>query len=218
MRRFVLLFAIGLKLLSSQTMAAPAEEIDAPPERPSSAIPQEAFPNLNGSSENFFEIEEQPDATLPEIQRDFSRLPPAVAKTRTALMEAARNADIESLRSLLQSGEEYTQLSVSEDIGDPIDHLRSLSGDEAGFEILAILLEVLEAGFVKIDEGTADELYVWPYFAIHPLDTLSPVQKVELFQLLTAGDLQESQEFGSYIFYRLGIKKDGSWAFFVSGD
>ncbi|MEO1380814.1 MAG: hypothetical protein AAFU69_10765, partial [Pseudomonadota bacterium] len=83
---------------------------------------------------------------------------------------------------------------------------------------LAILQEVLEAGYVHVDAGTDTELYVWPYFFALPLDELNAVQRVELFKLVTAGDYEDMLSFGSYIFFRVGITPEGRWLFFVAGD
>src|SRR5690606_17635292 len=102
--------------------------------------------------------------------------------------------------------------------GDPIEFLRQSSGDEQGHEILAILCEVLDAGFVQLDAGTPHELYVWPYFYAYPLDRLDARQRVELFRIVTAGDFEDMLAFGSYHFYRVGISPAGEWVFFVAGD
>jgi hypothetical protein len=109
-------------------------------------------------------------------------------------------------------------LSLSEIEGDPITFLKGLSGDAEGQEILAIMEEVLNAGYVHVDAGTPQELYVWPYFFAVPLDKLDARQRVELFKIVTAGDYDSMKQFGAYIFYRVGIAPDGQWAFFVAGD
>ena len=158
------------------------------------------------------------EGALPEIQRDFSKLPKPVLRMRKLILEAARQGEIEKLRSLIGSGETATNLSLGELEGDPIDHLKSLSGDNEGLEILGILIEILEMGYVHLDAGTDDELYVWPYFFSWPINSLTAEQKVEMYTVLTAGDVEDSVNFGGYIFYRAGIKPDGSWKFFVSGD
>ena len=85
-------------------------------------------------------------------------------------------------------------------------------------EILAILEEVLSAGYVHVDAGTPQELYVWPYFFALPLDKLDAKQRVELFKIVTAGDFDDMKQFGAYIFYRVGITPAGQWTFFVAGD
>jgi hypothetical protein len=41
---------------------------------------------------------------------------------------------------------------------------------------------------------------------------------VELYRIVTAGDVTDMKEFGGYNFYRLGISADGKWKFFVAGD
>jgi hypothetical protein len=38
-----------------------------------------------------------------------------------------------------------------------------------------------------------------------------------LFRIITGNDYKEMQDFGAYIFYRLGIGPDGTWHFFVAG-
>ena len=148
---------------------------------------------------------------------DLSRLPPPVAATRNALIEAARTGDVEALRPIYRGASEPPMLSFGE-IEDPITFLKLASGDRNGREILAIMIEVLEAGFVHRNAGTPDEIFIWPYFYGVPLDTLTPAQEVELFEIVTAHDLEDMRLFGAYNFYRLGITPDGSWAFFVAGD
>ena len=154
----------------------------------------------------------------PEIQRDLSTLPFPVRRMRELLIEAAKSGMIERLRPYIGSEPDITQLSFGEMDGDPVEFLKTLSGDDEGYEILAILEEVLETGFVHIDVGTENEMYVWPYFYRVPLDDLTPAQRVELYHLLTHGDYEDMKAFGAYIFYRVGITPQGRWRFFVAGD
>ena len=154
---------------------------------------------------------------LPTILRDTAVLPAPVREMRERLLEAARSGDIEQLRTLMQAQPQQPSVAFG-DPGDPIEYLKSLSSDAAGREILAILLEVLESGFVHVEPGTADELYVWPYFAQYPLEALTPAQLVELFTLLTAADYEDMRSYGGYTFFRVGIAPDGRWLFFLAGD
>lgn len=157
-------------------------------------------------------------AAIPEIQYDLSLLPEPVRQLRERILEACRTGDIEALRPMLVPGEEGTLLSFGGVGSDPIQFLKELSGDGEGHEILAILAEVLEAGYVHLEQGTDGEIYVWPYFFAVPLDSLTAPQRVELFRLVTAGDYEDMKNYGAYIFYRVGIMPDGKWAFFVAGD
>ena len=197
-------------------------------------VPEEAPSEVEQETENSVPLDELgPDPTvvdsetadekeqnqpLPQVLRDYSKLPSAVREMRQKLIDAATTGNSENLRPLMCKEENATALSFGGETNDPIQHLKEESGDEDGQEILAILIEILEAGFVHLDEGTADEVFAWPYFFAYPLDKLTPPMRVELFRILTAGDLEDSAAFGSYIFYRTGIKPDGTWSFFIAGD
>ena len=160
---------------------------------------------------------DQPDIPA-EIITDLATLPEAVKKMRVALVEAAASGDIERLRPLLGTGDDQTQVSVGDTPEDPIAALKSLSGDQDGREVLAILLDIISTSAALVDKGTPQETYVWPYFAEKNLDTLTPPEVVELYRIVTAGDVADMKEFGGYNFYRLGIGPDGKWKFFVAGD
>ena len=166
------------------------------------------------------DVTTQPDAPdVPaEFVNDFDKLPEPVKTMRAALVEAAASGDIEKLRPLLSTGEDETQVSVGDAPEDPIAALKSLSGDPDGREVLAILLDIISTGAAHVDKGTPQEAYVWPYFAEKNLETLSPPEIVELYRIVTAGDVADMKEFGGYNFYRLGISPDGKWKFFVAGD
>ncbi|WP_287325596.1 hypothetical protein, partial [Mesorhizobium sp.] len=127
-----------------------------------------------------------PDEPLPEVVYDLGKLPEPVRRMHDLIIGACKSGDIEKLRPLIGQGDATTQLSLSEIEGDPITFLKGLSGDTEGQEILAILEEVLSAGYVHVDVGTPQELYVWPYFFALPLDKLDARQRVELFKIVTA--------------------------------
>jgi hypothetical protein len=128
----------------------------------------------------------------PTIEYDVSKLPAPVRRLREQIIDAALTGDIDKLRPIFEANEEPPTLSLTE-INDPI-------------------------GFVHVDVGTPDEMYVWPYFARYPLDSLTGPQMVELFKLLTAGDYEDMKVYGTYLFYRVGIAPNGAWKFFVAGD
>jgi hypothetical protein len=154
----------------------------------------------------------------PHVEYDVTKLPFPVQKMRELILTAAKSGSLEALRPLIGSGDDMTMLSLADTDGDPIAYLKSLAGDTEGQEILAIAVDILNSGYVHLDAGTPDELYVWPYFFAYPLDKLDAKQRVELFQIVTAGDYDEMKQFGTYVFYRLGITPKGRWRFFVNGD
>jgi hypothetical protein len=184
------------------------------------AGPEEADPEITGPEDgvNQPDGEADADAAVPEVMRDLALLPEPARRMHGLIVEACRTGQIENLRPLIGGGENGTQLSFGGTPSDPISHLKELSGDDQGQEILAILLEVLEAGYVHLDAGSESELYVWPYFFAVPLERLTAPQRVELFTIVTAGDYADMEAYGAYIFYRVGITPEGRWAFFVAGD
>jgi hypothetical protein len=101
---------------------------------------------------------------------------------------------------------------------DPVALWRNTYPESGGLEVLAMLISILETGFVHVDAGTPQDMYVWPYFAYVPLKQLKPEQKVELFRIVTGADYRTMEQTGAYTFYRVGIGPDGIWHFFVSGD
>jgi len=150
-----------------------------------------------------------------EIVRDFSRLPEPVRAKREAILAAARNGDLAKAAALVKT--DQTAISFGGDT-DAEDFWKRTFRDSEGLEALSMLTEVLEMPFVHLDKGTAQEMYVWPYFHALDLEKLTPSQRVELFRLVTAYDYREMQKFGSYNFFRAGISPDGRWQFFVAGD
>ena len=169
----------------------------------------------DSGSENEQEAQTEP---IPEISYDLEALPFSTRRMHQLILEATKSGDIEKLRALIGTGDSQTMLSLGGFDGDPIEYLKKEGGDSNGHEILAILEDILEAGYVHLDKGTDRELYVWPYFFAYPLDKLTDPQMVELFRIVTYGDFQDMKDFGGYIFYRAGITPSGRWTFFVAGD
>jgi hypothetical protein len=202
----------------------PVDQVPLPDATTPAAPDQPASPAGPGDTQPGDEAPEEaepgddPNAPLPEVIYDLGRLPEPVKRLHDQIIEACKSGDIEKLRPLIETGENGTQLSFGSVDGDPIAYLKEQSGDKEGAEILAILEEVLSAGYVHMDAGTPNEMFIWPYFFAVPLDRLTPAQKVELFKIVTAGDYEDMKTFGSYIFYRVGITAEGRLSFFVAGD
>jgi len=198
----------------TNTLPAPDPVQPAAPDEPAKVVEPEGESETTDPARPHID----PDAVDPEIIYDLSRLPQSTRRMRELILEATKSGDIEKLRPLLGTGDGATMLSFGGVEGDLIAHLKELSGDGEGHEILAILEEVLEAGFVHLDAGTPEELYVWPYFFAVQIEKLTSPQRVELFRIVTAGDYEDMKNYGAYIFYRVGITPEGRWMFFVAGD
>lgn len=190
-------------------------EPDTPQDDALPGVNPNAAPNEEGG---IARPDVDPDAPPPQVEYDVEKLPEPVRRMRNLLIDASKSGDIEKLRPLVGTGSRAPQLSLSETPDDPIAFLKAASGDGEGREILAIMEEVLEAGYVHLNAGTKEDIYVWPYFFGLALDKLNPRQRVELYKIITAGDYDEMVTFNTYIFYRLGITPAGEWAFFVTGE
>ncbi|WP_420392037.1 hypothetical protein [Acuticoccus sp.] len=154
-------------------------------------------------------------ARLADVSWAAATLPEPVAATRDALLGAARTGDVEALRPLFEGQALPPLVSAMGGVDDPIAFLKRQSGDREGREILAILIELLEAGHVHLEK---DGTYVWPYFAEVPLAELEAPHYVELYRILTSIDVEEMERQGRYTFFRVGIGRDGRVRYFAAGD
>ncbi|MGG7518878.1 hypothetical protein ACQ3G6_13420 [Allorhizobium undicola] len=193
---------------------------EAPAEKPATGATTLPAPEPVQNSQSGSKPAADAKANPPvEVIYDINKAPEPVRKMREKLVEAAASGDLEQLRALITPGSGGTELALGEDGGnDPIQNIKSVSGDPDGLEVLAIILDVLSTGFAHVNPGTPDEAYVWPYFAEKPLNTLSAPEKVELMRLVTAGDFENMLEYGNYNFFRIGIAPNGQWKFFSAGD
>lgn len=189
-------------------------------------VPDAPAPAIDDEEEEAFDPHDAPSdaiavpaparAGVEDIRYDVHGLPPAVAETRRRLIEAARTGDVEALRPLFESQRTPPLVANFSLVDDPVAHVRNQSGDAQGREILAILIELLEAGYVRLgpEEGGT---YVWPYFAEVPLGELGPRHYVEVYRILTSIDVEELERIGAYTFFRIGIAHDGRIRYFSAG-
>jgi hypothetical protein len=150
-----------------------------------------------------------------QIARDVTKLPPQVQRMRQAILQAATSGDIEQLRVPIDMNEIHPVFSKDR-VTDPIAHLKSVSGDGNGREMLAILFNLMTTGYAITNPGTKDEMIVWPYHAVIPLNSLTPSQEVEIYRFLPPARLKEMTAQGKYTYYRVGISPDGVWHYFTA--
>ncbi len=155
-------------------------------------------------------VTETTTVTVTETTDAAAGLPAAVARTRTALLEAAQARDYDALRPLIPTtGFEYTFGSPVD--GGPIAYWQELerTTDE---EPLERLEQVLEMPYT-LSRG----LYVWPFaYDVANIDDLTAYERELLAPL---GPLESVFVEGTgYLGWRAGIRPDGAWVFFVAGD
>lgn len=159
-----------------------------------------------------------PAAMVPEVHYGIEALPAPVREMRDKLVAAARTGDLSAIGDLIKTLPAPPTLTSLDDGSDPAEVLAAQSGDPEGREILAILLDVLDAGWVRVGEGTPGDRYIWPYFVQYPVGKLTGPQMVELYRIITAADFEEMQNAGTYVFYRVEIGADGRWQVFQAGE
>jgi hypothetical protein len=197
--------ALAVSLLALLPVTGAAAQATQPAAAASRPAPPAARPPAPAATE-----------APPEIITDPAQLPAPVARMRARMLEAARSGDLDKLFTVMQSNETMPVFSFGNE-RDPVAFWKSLYPDSQGLEVMAILIQILETGFVRVERKTPQDMYVWPYFARMPLAALTPEQKVELFRIVTGADYQEMLGTGGYTFYRIGIAPDGTWHFFVAG-
>jgi hypothetical protein len=151
-----------------------------------------------------------------DITYGTAKLPAPVAEMREAILAAVRSGNIEELRHAFELNELKPELGP-EPVGDPVAFWKKISGDGEGREVLAVLAEILDAGYVAVPLGRDLEnnrIYVWPYFAEVPLQKLTPAQQVELLRLVPPAAAKEMVQTGKYTYWRLAIGADGTWHHF----
>lgn len=147
------------------------------------------------------------------VETDPDKLPVPVQEMRDAILAAARSGKIEELRVPIQWNE------LKPDFGDidsrePIPTWKKLSIDGEGREILAILINLLEAPYAVTRTGRDIEnnkIYVWPYFAELPIDKLPPHLETQLLRLIPAAEFKAMKAAGKYTYWRMSIGADGTW-------
>lgn len=199
----------------TETIRPPAGE--TPPPSATQFVPPAPDGNATAGTANPQPATGQPPAAGPEIAADLARLPPAVLRTRERILAAARTGDLQALLAVMRANGSMPIFSHTQK-QDPSAYWIENYPDSEGVEILSILISLLETEPVRIDAGTPQEMYLWPYFARLPLRSLTPAQKVELFRVVTGSDYKDMLERGRYVFYQVGIGPDGTWRYFVASE
>ena len=137
-------------------------------------------------------------------------LPLVVAETRERIYRAAVAHDYDALGALVDP--ETFNYSFGEK-GDPIGYWRRQEKSE-----IPILGDILP-GVIHTHFGRTENIYVWPSAAAKlPSDwTEADVQAMHQAGY-TDDDIGSFRQFGGYTGWRVGIRSDGTWLYFISGD
>jgi hypothetical protein len=195
---------------------APAPQPSPAPSQPSSAQPSPTQSGPAQQAQTPPRPAPRPPASV-DLLPDNEDLRERVGSMREKLILAAKSGNIERLGIVFQTNETMPVFSRGGE-RDPIGFWKQASGDGNGHEILAILLNILDLPPALINKGTPQEMYVWPYLAHVPLETLTPQQSVDLYRLMTAQDVRDMRTLNSWVFWRIGIGPDGTLHYFLAGE
>jgi hypothetical protein len=137
-------------------------------------------------------------------------LPPQVGETREAILAAARARDFQALRALIP--EEGFTFSFGGET-DPIAYWKRLES-EGHVPVFGDILPMVLGTEPGFDRG----VFVWPAQAAEDPADWDEADIEALTQIHAEEDVRSFQEAGLYLGWRVGIERDGTWVFFVSGD
>lgn len=149
----------------------------------------------------------EPIPTEPAPQKG---LPVAVGETRQAIITAVGAHDYDALAALIPTSGFTFSYGAG---GGAIDYWRDLeAAGERPLDTMAALLALAHT--------RAGDIYVWPWAYDEDPADLTSEEKDALAGAgaATRGQLDEMAAFGHYLGWRLGIRRDGTWVFFVAGD
>jgi hypothetical protein len=185
---FLVALAVGCGSEESAPVGTPSVPIEPPPPPPAT-------------------VTDSPVLTQPGHQKG---LPAAVAQTRAAILEAAQLRDFDALAELIPD----SGFTFSYGSGDSaIDYWKDLeaAGEQPPRTMGALLL---------LEYTRAGDIYVWPWAYDKDPANLTDAQKQALAGAgaATVDQLDQMAELGHYLGWRLGVREDGTWMFFVAGD
>ena len=137
-------------------------------------------------------------------------LPADVESTRQIIYKAAKERDYETLRGLIKPGA-FSYSFGGEVDGNAIEYWKKKEAN--GNKLLEKMPLLLTLPYAK-----QFDICVWPGVFIRSADEWTKEDLVTLGQIATEQEIEDFRKFGGYIGYRIGIRSDGTWAYFIAGD
>jgi hypothetical protein len=140
-------------------------------------------------------------------------LPPGVVEMRGAILEAVHSGRLDDLKVAVDLNELKPELAAVA-VPDPIAYWRSRSVDGTGTDILATLGLLLDSPYAIEPLGKDPEnarLFVWPSFAVKPLDALTSTEEELLQQIEKPEKIATMKAAKRYDGWRVVIGADGVW-------
>jgi hypothetical protein len=150
-------------------------------------------------------------AVAPASPATVAQLPQAVAKTRDLIVRAAVGPDYGSLAALI---DERTFVYSLAESGDPVGYWKQLER-RGEVPILGDFLRIL---LLDTHPAKSGDTYVWPGSSAKDPNQWTEQDLRDLRHLYDDATIRGFKKLGGYGGYRVGIREDGTWMFFVGGD
>ncbi|AHB48134.1 hypothetical protein W911_06640 [Hyphomicrobium nitrativorans NL23] len=147
-------------------------------------------------------------------------LPESVIEMREDILAAIHAGALADLDKAARWSEARSGRPVDFGAGPDADHVghwKRLSRDGAGLEVLAIAANLLALPPARLAIGKDPEntfVYVWPYLAEVPGNTLTSTETVDLLRLVPAETAEAIRKGGKWPWWRIAIGADGTWLAF----
>lgn len=144
-------------------------------------------------------------------------LPTHVGEMREQILAAVRSGRIEDLQNAIEWNELPPEFG-DEAGSDPITHWKTSTPAGDGRTILAVIEKLFALAPAQLPIGADPEnnvVYVWPYLAEKPLDSLTPAERADLLGLMPEAEANLMIEKKKWAWWRLSIGADGTWLTFM---
>jgi hypothetical protein len=147
----------------------------------------------------------------PPVTTITDEPPAAVQRTRDALIDAAAANDYEALAALIpESGFTYTYGGPFP--GGPAAYWKQVAR-ERDPSPSAVLKLLFGMPYTKVRDN-----YVWPLAYDRDPVSLTKAEQDMLSSVASPQEIELWKTSGHYLGWRVGIRSDGTWIFFVAGD
>jgi hypothetical protein len=156
---------------------------------------------------------ESAKSQAPKERAFRGALPPNVEDMREQILAAVHAGDLAELNDAIEWNEIKPDFGTAAN-ADPIAHWKAKSADGQGRDVLAVLGNLLALPPARLAIGRDPEntmVYVWPYLAELPLDSLTPAEEVDLYRLMPVADARAMIAGKSWTWWRIAIGADGTW-------
>lgn len=144
-------------------------------------------------------------------------LPEKVSETYQRIKAAAQSGDAGELQAAMEWNELPPETNAEDGVS-PLDHWKQAFGDPSLRAVMATILNILEAGHVKLNGEGGAATYIWPYHAKKDLTKLTPTEEVDLLRIIPSDGAKAMKQSGKYSGYTLVIGADGTWHSFAKAN